>query len=189
MIFMMKIWRHKVLELLHAAVEPASRPGCRRSGLNASFESNAHATTASICGDSQTSSLLRGRLDRQGHALGLTRFHVVKMHFKILKIVCDRARYSTLFPQISLSAHYVRAVRIRGSKHREHTTHMCRPHRVRASTRAPTTRTAPHTQRCSQHDHLQLSRSSHQHGYSLGLARTWELELSFYVLPTECARL
>ena len=91
MIFMMKIWRHKVLELLHAAVEPASRPGCRRSGLKASFESNAHATTVSICGDSQTSSLLRGRLDRQGHALGLTRFHVVKMHFKILKIVCDRA--------------------------------------------------------------------------------------------------
>ena len=88
---MMKIWRHKVLELLHAAVEPASRPGCRRSGLKASFESNAHATTVSICGDSQTSSLLRGRLDRQGHALGLTRFHVVKMHFKILKIVCDRA--------------------------------------------------------------------------------------------------
>ena len=91
MIFMMKIWRHKVLELLHAAVEPASRPGCRRSGLKASFESNAHATTVSICGDSQTSSLLRGRLDRPRARLGLTRFHVVKMHFKILKIVCDRA--------------------------------------------------------------------------------------------------
>ena len=40
MIFMMKIWRAEVLELLHAAVEPASRPGCRRSGLKASFESD-----------------------------------------------------------------------------------------------------------------------------------------------------
>mmetsp|Transcript_55592 Transcript_55592/g.145885 ORF Transcript_55592/g.145885 Transcript_55592/m.145885 type:complete len:266 (+) Transcript_55592:106-903(+) len=39
---------------------------------------------------------------------------------------------------------------------------MCRPHRVRTSTCAPTTRTVPHTQRCSPHDHLQLSRSSHQ---------------------------
>ena len=102
MIFMMKIWRHKVLELLHAAVEPASRPGCRRSGLKASFESNAHATTVSICGDSQTSSLLRGRLDRQGHALGLTRFHVVKMHFKILKIVCDRARFLLFFFELNV---------------------------------------------------------------------------------------
>ena len=61
MIFMMKIWRAEVLELLHAAVEPASRPGCRRSGLKASFESNAHATTVGLQPGDQPAALLRGR--------------------------------------------------------------------------------------------------------------------------------
>ena len=77
---------------------------------------------------------------------------------------------------------------IRGSKHREHTTHMCRPHRVRTSTRAPTTRTAPHTQRCSPHDHLQLSRAAVINSYSLsaqlGVALRHQLTPRVGMVPT-----
>ena len=52
---------------------------------------------------------------------------------------------------------------MQGSKHREHTTHMCRPHRVRTFTCAPTTRTATHTTLHAAHTTTYSSaRSSHQ---------------------------
>ena len=65
---------------------------------------------------------------------------------------------------------------------------MCRPHRVHTSTRAPTTRTAPHTQRCSPHDHLQLSRAAVINSYSLsaqlGVALRHQLTPRVGMVPT-----
>ena len=60
MIFKTKIWRAEALALLHTAVAPASRPVGRRSGLKASFESNAHATTVGLQPGDQPAALLRG---------------------------------------------------------------------------------------------------------------------------------
>ena len=70
MIFMMKIWRAEVLELLHPAVAPASRPGCRRSRLEMSFESSAHTATVRLQPGDQPAALLRGLWTRVARGLG-----------------------------------------------------------------------------------------------------------------------
>ena len=73
MIFMMKIWRAEVLELLHPAVAPASWPDSRRSRLATSCGSNAHTTTVGFQPEDRPAALLRG-LDREQPALPSSHF-------------------------------------------------------------------------------------------------------------------